>query len=474
MRHFPAFLDLQGRTVLVLGEGEVADRKAEPLRRAGAVLRRAPRFDAALLDGVALAVGSDAPEEDLRALSDAAQQRGIPVNIVDRTELCSFIMPAIVDRDPITVAISTSGAAPTLARMIRQKIEAVLPPRLGALATLAARFQALVRRRLPDLPARRRFIDTALTGRPGELVLAGRDSEAEAAFALALDSADAAPHGVVHLVGAGPGAADLLTLRALRLLGEADVIVHDRLVSDEVLDMARRDAERIFVGKARANHCMPQQEINALLVRLAREGKRVIRLKGGDPFIFGRGGEEVAALAEAGIHHEVVPGVTAALACAAESGIPLTHRDTARALVLVTGHTRDGKLDLDFEALARPRQTIAVYMGLSTLPEFAAGLIRAGVDPSMPAAMVEDGGTSHSRRLDGTLGCLADEARGWASGRPALIIVGEVVGRVRAPYSLSGSVLQDHCAAAVHSASSGRPQRHNASSRAQVGLGLPV
>ncbi len=205
MRHFPAFLDLAGRTVLLLGDGEVIARKAEPLRRAGAVLREAPRFDPALLDGVALAVGSDAPEEDLRALSAEAQRRGIPVNVVDRTELCSFIMPAIVDRDPVTVAISTGGAAPTLARMVRQRIETVLPPRLGALAALAARFQALVRRALPDLPARRRFLDAALAGRPGDLALAGRDVEAEAAFAAALGAADARPPGHVFLVGAGPG-----------------------------------------------------------------------------------------------------------------------------------------------------------------------------------------------------------------------------------------------------------------------------
>ena len=286
MRHFPAFLDLSGRTALLIGAGETAERKAGPLLRAGATLRRAARFDAALLDGAAIAIGTGAPDEDLRALSAEAQRRGVPVNIVDRSELCSFVMPAIVDRGPVTVAISTGGAAPTLARMIRQKIEAVLPPRLGALAALAGRFQAAIRRALPDVAARRRFLDAALTGRPAELALAGHGAPRT---------------GGVHLVGAGPGAADLLTLRALRLLGEADVIVHDRLVSDEVLDMARRDARRIFVGKARANHWVPQEEINALLVRLAREGNRVVRLKGGDPLVFGRGGEEAQALADSDI-----------------------------------------------------------------------------------------------------------------------------------------------------------------------------
>ncbi len=192
--------------------------------------------------------------------------------------------------------------------------------------------------------------------------------------------------------------------------------------------MARRDADRIFVGKARANHCVPQEEINALLVRLGREGKRVVRLKGGDPFIFGRGGEEAAALEEAGIPHEVVPGITAALACGADAGIPLTHRAAARMLTLVTGHTRDGRLDLDFGALARPGQTVAVYMGLATLPDLVAGLVAAGLDPSTPAAIVEGGGTGAARRLDATIGSLAEAARGWSMGRPALVIVGEVVG----------------------------------------------
>ncbi|GGJ22835.1 siroheme synthase CysG [Neoroseomonas lacus] len=427
MRHFPAFLDLHGRQVLVLGNGEVADRKAAPLAAAGAIIRRASHFSAALLDGVALAVGADAAEDDLRALSDAAQARGIPVNIVDRPALCSFIMPAIIDRDPVTVAISTGGAAPVLARMLRQKIEAVLPPAIGGLAALAGRMSAAVRRALPDLGARRSFLERVLTGPPAALALAGRTRDAEAAFATALLDADGRPAGFVHLVGAGPGAADLLTLRAQRLLGEADVIVHDRLVSDAVLDMARRDADRIFVGKARANHCLPQEEINALLVRLARSGKRVVRLKGGDPFVFGRGGEEATALAEAGIAHEVVPGVTAALACAAQAGIPLTHRDAARSVTLVTGHTRDGRLDVDFVGLARPGQTLAVYMGVSTLRELEAGLVAAGLDASTPAAVIENGGTAGMRVLVGTLASVAHDAAGWARGGPALIMVGEVI-----------------------------------------------
>ncbi|MBW6398644.1 hypothetical protein KPL78_12335 [Roseomonas sp. HJA6] len=297
MRHFPAFLDLRGRHVLVLGAGEVAERKSAPLAAAGALIRRAGRFDPALLDGVVLAVGADAPEEDLLALSEAAQARGLPVNVVDRPALCSFIMPAIVDRDPVTVAIATGGAAPVLARMVRQKIEAVLPPALGALAALAGRMNAAVRRALPDLGARRRFLERMMTGAPADLALSGRIAEAEAAFARALDQAETQPVGFVHLVAAGPGDADLLTLRALRLLGEADVIVHDRQVSTAVLDMARRDAERIRITDGPAGSA-------ALLMRLARDGRRVVRLTAGHEH-----DDDAAALTRAGIPHATVPGV---------------------------------------------------------------------------------------------------------------------------------------------------------------------
>ena len=424
MRHFPAFLDIAGRRVLVLGEGEVAARKAALLSRAGARVEFAARFEAALLDDCALAIGADAAEDEIQALAAACRARGVPVNVVDRPEMCSFIMPAIVERDGITVAVSTGGAAPVLARMIRQRIEAVLPPLIGRLAALAEHFKGAIRSRLPDLPARRRFLDAALAGAAADLALAGRDAEARIAFARALDQADSAPEGMVYLVGAGPGAADLLTLRALRLLGEADVIVHDRLVSD-----ARRDSDRIFVGKARANHCVPQEEINALLVRLAREGKRVVRLKGGDPFIFGRGGEEAEALAEAGITCEVVPGVTAALACAAGAGIPLTHRDCARSVTFVTGHLKDGTLDLDFPALARHGQTLAVYMGLTTLRRLRDGLVAAGLDAATPAALVEAGGTPDQRILAGTLDEVCAAAGAWAGSAPALLIIGDCVAR---------------------------------------------
>ncbi len=427
MRHFPIFLDLQGRRALVLGAGEAAVRKAEALRRCGAIVTQVPHFDPALLDNCALAIGAEAPEPDLAALVQAAQARGVPVNLVDRPDISSFITPAVVDRDPVTIAVSSGGAAPVLARLLRARIEAMIPPAFGALAALAESFKAEIRRRLPDTAQRRRVLERALGGRVADLAMAGQDEAARTEFARQI-AGKPDTQGIVHLVGAGPGAADLLTLRAYRLLGEADVIVHDRLVSDAVLDLARRDADRIYVGKARANHCLPQQEINALLIRLAREGRKVVRLKGGDPFIFGRGGEEAEALAAAGIAFEIVPGITAALACAAQAGIPLTHRDAARSVTFATGHTKDGRLDLDFVQLSRGG-TIAVYMGIATLPLLRDGLLSAGLDPATPAALIERGGTPGQRLLRGTLDALVAQAAAWSTGGPTLVMIGAVVGR---------------------------------------------
>ncbi len=427
MRHFPIFMDLQGRHALVLGTGEAAARKAEALRRCGATVTQAPHFDPALLDNCAVAIGAEAPEADLVALVQTAQARGVPVNVVDRPDLCSFITPAVVDRNPLTIAVSSGGAAPVLARLLRARIEAAIPPAFGHLAALAESFKAEIRRRLPDTAQRRRVLERALGGRVADLAMAGQDAAARTEFARQI-AGEPETQGIVYLVGAGPGAADLLTLRAHRLLGEADVIVHDRLVSDDVLDMARRDSEQIYVGKARANHCLPQPEINALLVRLAREGRKVVRLKGGDPFIFGRGGEEAEALTAAGVAFEVVPGVTAALACAAQAGIPLTHRDAARSVTFATGHTKDGRLDLDFAQLSRGG-TIAVYMGIATLPLLRDGLLGAGLDPATPAALIERGGTRAQRILRGTLDELVAQAAAWSTAGPTLVMIGAVVGR---------------------------------------------
>jgi uroporphyrin-III C-methyltransferase/precorrin-2 dehydrogenase/sirohydrochlorin ferrochelatase len=427
MRHYPIFMDLAGRRALVIGTGEAAERKAAPLRAAGAEVSMYPRFSPELLDGCVLAIGANAPDPDLLALAQAAKARAIPVNIVDRPELSSFIAPAIVDRDPMTIAVSTGGAAPILARLARARIEAAIPPGFARLAALLGRLKTELRRRFPDTVARRRAIEAGLAGAAPSLAFAGRDVEAEAEFRR--DMTAARPGGSVALVGAGPGAADLLTLRAQRLLGEADVIVHDRLVSPAVLDLARRDAERIYAGKARANHCMKQEEINALLVRLAGEGRRVVRLKGGDPLVFGRGGEEAEALAAAGIPFEIVPGVTASLACAAQARIPLTHRDAARTITFATGHTKDGRLDLDFAPLVRDRTTLAIYMGIASLPGLRQGLLDAGLPAATPAVVIENGGTDAQRELFGTLDELVARVPAWAQGGPALVLIGPVVAR---------------------------------------------
>ena len=427
MRHFPIFLDLQGRRAVVLGTGEAADRKAEGLRRCGAIVEQIGHFEPHHLIGCAVAIAADAAECDTLALVRLATAQGIPVNVVDQPALCSFITPAVVDRSPLTIAVSSGGAAPVLARLIRARIEALVPPAFGRLAALVESFKTDLRRRIPNTALRRRVLERALSGRVADLVAMGAEDAARVEMARQIDQG-ADPTGIVYLVGAGPGAADLLTIRAHRLLGEADVIVHDRLIGDDVLDVARRDAERIYVGKSRAKHCVPQEGINDLLIRLARGGRKVVRLKGGDPFVFGRGGEEAEALAAAGVAFEVVPGVTAALACAAQSGIPLTHRDVTRSVTFVTGHTRSGALDLDFVQLARGG-TIAVYMGIVTLPLLRDGLFAAGLDPATPAALIERGGTAAQRVLTGTLDRLVDDAAAWSTDGPTLVMIGAVVGR---------------------------------------------
>ena len=429
MDYFPIFMDLRGRRALVVGEGEAASRKADALRSAGAQVHAAPLFDPADLEGVAIAIGADAPDAMLEALYEAAKARGIPVNIVDRPALCTYITPSIVDRAPLQIAVSSGGAAPVLARLLRARIEAMIPPGYGRLAALAERWKERVRARLPDVTLRRRVLERALSGRVADLVLAGQDAAAEAQFEREVTE-NPSPLGIVYLVGAGPGAADLLTLRAQRLLGEADVIVHDRLVTPEILDTARRDAERILVGKARANHTMPQEDINALLVKLGLEGKKVIRLKGGDPYIFGRGGEETEALAAAGVAFEVIPGITAALACAASANIPLTHRDSTQTVTFATGHQRGETLDLDFAWLARGG-TLAIYMGLHTLPALRDGLFGGGLDPATPAALIERGGRPEQRVLRGTLDELVAQAQAWSTGGPTLTLVGAVTGRTK-------------------------------------------
>lgn len=452
MQTFPLFMSLQGRRALVAGGTEVAARKVELLLSAGAQVTliadtvvgeiaqlidegriswAGRAFDEADLSGISLVVVASDDEALQARVSLAAQQRCLPVNVVDRPRLSSFIMPAIVDRAPVTIAISTGGAAPALARRLRAEIERALPAAIGRLARFADVFRAQVRRTLEQPRARRRFWDRVFEGRIAELALAGDEIGARRELIRLLDGTrgETGPTvGMVHLVGAGPGDPDLLTMKAHRLLQRADVVVYDRLVSPEVLAMARRDAERIYVGKRRANHCLSQDEINHRLVALARAGKSVVRLKGGDPFIFGRGGEEIEALALAGVAVEVVPGITAALGCAASAGIPLTHRDHAQACVFVTGHLRNGSVDLDWPMLARPRQTVVIYMAANALPAIANQLVAHGLPPSTPVALIENGTTDRERRVVGTLATIERQAvRAHLQGS-TLCMVGEVVG----------------------------------------------
>ncbi len=434
MRHFPIFLNLHGATALVIGAGDAADRRAASFAEAGSKLRRATHFAPELLDGCAIAAGAGAPEADLMALSNAAQARGIPVNIVDRPEYCSYLTPSIIDRDPLTIAVCSGGTAPLLARLLRSRIEAWIPPRYGTLAQLAGKFATRLRAALPDVRARRRLLERTLGGRVADLCLAGENDAAEAEFSAQIAAAEAKdgqrpPAGIVYLVGGGPGAADLLTIRAQRLLGEADIIVHDRLVSDEVLAMARRDTPRIYVGKQRERHCPRQEDINALLIDLAQKGNKVVRLKGGDPFIFGRGGEEAEALTNAGIAHEVVPGITAALACAAGARIPLTHRKATRAVTFVTGHTKEHLLDLEFAALVQSRATLAVYMGIASLPILRRELLAHGMAASTQTALIERGGTADQRNLIGTLEDILEKSADWTTRAPTMVLIGNAVGR---------------------------------------------
>jgi uroporphyrin-III C-methyltransferase/precorrin-2 dehydrogenase/sirohydrochlorin ferrochelatase len=451
MDYLPVFLRIADAPALVVGGGRVAARKIEWLLRARArVTVAAPQllpelaervargelthlpgsFEPAQLACMTLVVAASDDREVNGAVSRAARERQVPVNVVDSAELSTFIFPAIIDRSPIVVAVSSAGAAPVLARRVREQIEALLPGRLGALARFLGARRAAVGRALDTL-ARRAFWERIIGGRAANELLAGNEAGAERAFAAELAGARlsggaAGPltPGEVYLIGAGPGDPDLLTLRALQLLQQADVILHDRLVPEAILERARRDAERIFVGKETGDHAQ-QARINALLVELARSGKRVARLKGGDPFIFGRGGEEAEVLASHGIPYRVVPGITAALGAAAGAGISLTHRRLAHSVTFVSGHA--GVDDaLDWRALARTSQTVVFYMGVSQLPRIVARLRAAGASAELPVAIVEQATLPAQRVLRAPLAAIAALALREQVAAPALLIVGEV------------------------------------------------
>lgn len=449
MDFLPIFLNLRGQPCLVVGGGEVAARKVALLRKAqgkvtvvapalcealaalakkGEIVHHARAFVPTDVDACAAVVAATDDEAVNRATAQAAKARHIPVNVVDRPDLCSFIMPSIIDRSPVIVAVSSGGASPVLARLLRARLETVIPAAYGRLAALVAGFRAQAKRRFARPAERRAFWEKILQGPVAEMIFSGREGAAHAALARALEAGEGAHAvGEVYLVGAGPGDPDLLTFRALRLMQQADVVVYDRLVSPEVLELVRRDAQRIYAGKERDNHTLPQEGINALLVRLAKEGKRVVRLKGGDPFIFGRGGEEIATLAEEGVPFQVVPGITAAAGCAAYAGIPLTHRDYAQSVVFVTGHLKDGTVNLNWKALIQPQQTIVFYMGLHGVDTLCRELIANGLPASTPAALVQQGTTPLQRVHVGALDTLPGLVHRAKVRPPTLIIVGDVV-----------------------------------------------
>ena len=432
MRHLPLFFDMAGRTVAVVGEGPSADRRAELVKSAGAEVRRLrPTIVANDLAGAAAVfIATTDPDQDAAARS-VARSAGIPANVADRPELCDFIMPAIVDRGDVVVAVSTGGGSPTLAALLRQRIEAVLPERIGALARLAATFRAQASALIATPERRRAFWRRVLEGPPARLALAGNEPAARRAALGALDSARrrVVGQGIAHIVGAGPGDPDLLTLRANQLLQEADAILHDELVPAAILARARRDAQFVAVGKRKGEVGWTQAEINAELVRRVRAGQSVVRLKAGDPFIFGRGGEEVEALREAGLPHTIVPGITAALGCAASAGIPLTHRRLASAVTFVSGHSAEGSPDSDWPALAARGHTLAIYMGATDAATVRDRLLGAGAPHTTPVAIVESGSRPNERVSAGRLVDLARLAASHASrgdAGPALIIIGDV------------------------------------------------
>lgn len=448
MDYLPIFLSVRAQPALVVGGGEVAARKVEALLKAGARVQViAPAICAVLQERVArqeidwvprtIAPTADIGNQVLvisaaddpatnQTVAAAARQCRIPVNVVDAPALCSFIMPALVDRDPVLVAISSGGHSPVLARALRRRLESELPQTLGRLAEFIGRQRSRIRERLPARAVRavwERFID----GPGAEAVLNGRESAAEACLENLLQAEGNPQQGAVYLIGAGPGDPDLLTFRALRLLQKADVVLHDRLVSPEVLDKARRDAERIYVGKARAAHSLRQQEINRLMIALARAGKTVVRLKGGDPFIFGRGGEEIEELAAAGIPFQVVPGITAASGCAAYAGIPLTHRDHASSVRFLAGNLHNEQYSLNWPELNRPGETLVFYMGLDKLPEISRALLAHGKPPDTAVAIVEEGTRPQQRVIVSTLDRIVEAAEVHAVHAPTLIIMGSVV-----------------------------------------------
>ncbi|ALD44029.1 uroporphyrinogen-III C-methyltransferase [Serratia ureilytica] len=449
MDYLPIFADLKQRPVLVVGGGDVAARKVSLLQRAGAEIRIVAQslspeleqqrqqgrvlwlgktFDPQQLDDVFLAIAATDDNALNAAVFAEADKRRVLANVVDDQPRCSFIFPSIIDRSPLVVAVSSSGQAPVLARLLREKLEALLPASLGLMAQVAGRWRGQVKQRLASIGERRRFWENTFGGRFATLVANGQTAQAERQLEQDLHrfaTGDEGTQGEIALVGAGPGDVGLLTLRGLQVMQQADVVLYDHLVSGEILDLVRRDAERICVGKRAGAHSVIQEETNRLLVELAQQGKRVVRLKGGDPFIFGRGGEELQVAAAAGIPFQVVPGVTAAAGATAYAGIPLTHRDHAQSVTFITGHCRPDGDGLDWADLARARQTLAIYMGTMKAADISQRLIAHGRDASTPVAVISRGTRADQQVQIGTLEQL--EYLAQRAPLPALLVIGEVV-----------------------------------------------
>ncbi|MGF1689094.1 siroheme synthase CysG [Photobacterium japonica] len=444
MDYLPIFADLKRRPCLVVGGNEIAWRKTRMLLKAGADVKviastLSPEFQHAIaqqqidylgetfqpedLDGIFLAIAATERKALNALVYQSANQRQVLVNVVDDTQRCSFIVPSIVDRSPIIVAVSSSGKAPVLARLVRQQLEALLPHHLGAMADIAGRFRSRLAEKVTAFSARRRFWEQAFSGRFASQVAAGNHEQAEQTLEDLSNGLE--DRGEVALIGAGPGDPGLLTLRALQLMQQADVVLYDYLVSDDVMDLVRRDAEWVCVGKKAGFHSVPQSETNRLIVQYAEQGKRVVRLKGGDPFVFGRGGEELEVLFDRNIPFEVVPGITAAAGATAYAGIPLTHRDYAQTAMFVTGHLKPDGKQLDWRTLARGNQTLVIYMGLMNSRDIQLQLIQHGRAPDTPIAIIERGTQRAQKVFKGQLDGLAELAQQAES--PSLIVIGEVV-----------------------------------------------
>jgi len=448
VEYLPLSFQLTEANVLLVGGTEIAVRKARLLLRANArltvvALDISQEMEALIESSGVTWQRRNYSQQDLEhkvlvvvacddiglaeTIFKQAKERALPINVVDAPDLCTVIFPAIIDRSPLTIAISSSGSSPVLTRILKRKFEAMVPGAYGELARFAGRMRDVVKASVPDDSQRRSFWESVLEGAPAELLMAGRENEAEKLLTQRLASENFAKHGEVYLVGAGPGDPDLLTFKAARLLQSADVVLYDRLVSEPILDVARKDAQRIYVGKRRAQHSVPQPEINQLLVDLALQGLRVVRLKGGDPFIFGRGGEEIDLLVQHNIPFQVVPGITAASGAACYGGIPLTHRDYAQSVRFVAGHLKEGELNHDWEQFQSTNETLVFYMGLNGLPQICSQLMAHGRSADTPMALIEHGTLPDQRVLTATLSTMEALVAAEKPRAPTLLIVGDVV-----------------------------------------------